>query len=236
MKNIVKNTLILVCISCWSAWGQNNIIEEWNFTEDGSGLASKLSEKGTDTGFFADDPVPSDGGLTVSQAQGFPADLNFGTTYNDANTRQLIMSVTLSSFDFSAGTTNDAFGIRFRFDNPPNNANTTIGELAFRKQDGTGSIVLAGSGLPVGVALKSESGGPITYGLTLDFVADTYTYWIGTPASDGSTWVSRDASYTGSITGLGDSLTVDSMQWYIQNPSAGNQFVLDQVKITQVTP
>jgi hypothetical protein len=67
--------------------------------------------------------------------------------------------------------------------------------------------------------------------MTLDFVADTYTYWMGTPSSGSGTWSSRFVAYTGPLTSVGGT-ALDSVQWTIANQSAGNVFVLDQVEVS----
>ena len=202
------------------------IVQEWNFTEDGSGLSDRVSEQGLNAQFFDNpDPVAFDGGLTIQRGNGFAGDRPLGIALNDSNATEITLSVTLASWDFSAGTIDTKFGIQFRNDT----ANSTITDLGFHKQDSNSRIRLTGTAV-AGIAVDAESGGSITYGLTLDLVNDTYTYWIGTPTSDGSTWANRFAGHTGTITDLGVA-DIDAVRWSISNHTAGNQFVLDQVQI-----
>ena len=86
-----------------------------------------------------------------------------------------------------------------------------------------------------GVALDSTvSASPITYGMTLSFTDNTYTYWIGTPTSGPETWVSRFANYTGPVPGGLGSVTIDNVNWGIDFYSAGNSFNLDQIQVSMV--
>ena len=93
------------------------IIQQWDFTEDGSGLSNRISNQGLDAQHFDNpDPIAFDGGGTVQTASGFSGDRAIGISLTDANTASVILSVTLNSFDFSTGTADDLFGVRLRQD------------------------------------------------------------------------------------------------------------------------
>ncbi len=235
-ETIMKRTLNLLVLTSLFTFGASayaqTVIQQWDFTEDGSGLSNRVSNQGLNATHFDDpDPVAFDGGLTVQTASGFSGDRAIGITLDDTNTSVATMSITLNSFNFSTGTADDNFRVRFRFDDGATDLNQTVGDLNFQKQDANSRIRLTGEAV-AGVAVNAETGGPITYGMTLDFQADTYTYWIGTPTSDGSTWSSRFAAHTGSIAGLGTgNLRVDSLQWNTALTS-GNEYVLDQIQLS----
>lgn len=209
-------------------------VQTWDFNENGTtGIANKQSnEDSINSGFFGTDPVAFDGGITGQTGDGnsFAGDLALGSAFNDSNTSTLTMSITLSSWDFSLGTTDTGFGLRFRNDA----GGTTISDLSFRKQDGNSRMRFTGTSV-AGIVANAESGGALTYGMTLDFVADTYTYWIGTPEADGTAWESRFANHTGTIVGLG-TVDIDAIQFLYQSGTDGNQIVIDQIQVTQVVP
>ena len=236
----MKKTLLIVATTSVLAAHASTAattLQEWNFTEDGGGLANNVSEQGLNSTFFdSPDPTAFDGGVTVTRGNGFSGDRLLGLALTDANAASVTISVTMASYDFSAGTGETFFGVRLRNDA----GNTTIGELKFQEQDANDRIRFlgtdTGAGGVHGVALATDIGGPITYGFTLDFVNDTYTSWIGTPTSDGSTWENRFAAHTGSIAGLGDTTDdIDSIQWTMGNTSPSTDpFVLDQVLVSYV--
>lgn len=204
------------------------VLQEWNFTEDGSGIASQDSEQGLAVQFFGSpDPTSFDGGLTVTRGDGSSGDRPLGITLNDATTSKLYISVTLASFDFSAGTSDQGLSVRVR-----NDAANSIGaQVDFVKQDANSRMRILGQAVG-GIAIDAESSASsFTYGMTLDFVNDTYTYWIGSPSSGSETWVSRFANHTGTISNLGVT-DLDAVQWSISNSTSGNQFVIDQIQIS----
>ena len=136
------------------------IVQEWNFTEDGAGLASKNSDQGLATGnFFADDPVASDGGLTVLlDGSNSSGDRALGIALNDSNALEVTFSVTLASFDFSNGAGESDFTVRLRNDA----TNTPVADLSFRRQDANDRIRILGEAV-AGVAVGAESSNtPIT--------------------------------------------------------------------------
>jgi len=206
---------------------QTTVIQEWNFTG-----GSLLSESGTNATFFgtvAD--IDGNDQYQVTRGDGTSGAVLLGTTINASMADLLTVSVTLSDFDFSNGN-EQLFGVRFR------SGTTTISDLRFDAQSVLSGapadrIRLTGTAV-AGVAVNAtDSASPITYGLTLDFDNNTYTYWIGTPTSDASTWISRFANYTGAIDL--SSVSVDGLQWNISNFGAGNYFNLDQIQVTTTT-
>lgn len=232
MKNY--SLLVASAVACSSLSAQI-VIQEWNFTEDGSGLANRVSEQGLNAQFFDDpDPVAFDGGVTVQTASGFSGDRPLGISLSKANATSITISATIASFDFETaqdGATDYKFGIRLRDDA----TNTTFADLQFAEQDANDRVRLLGQAT-AGVAINDDiSASPITYGITLDLVNDTYTYWIGTPTSGAETWESRFAAYTGALdisTIAGG--VIDAVQWSGQGDAGADQFVIDQVQVSYV--
>jgi hypothetical protein len=232
-SNVVVATLITLTLGISPAVGQETIIQEWDFTG-----GSLLSESGTNATFFGNQVETPDDGTDdqylVTRANGFSGSVPLGTALDALNTDLLTVSVTLSDFDFSIG--NDQwFGVRFR------SGTANISDLRFDAQTAAQSgtidrMRLTGTAV-AGIALDATaSTEPITYGMTLNFVDNSYTYWIGTPASDASTWVQRfDGNYTGFLDL--SSVTIDGLQWAIQNHQVGESFNMDQIKVfTSVIP
>lgn len=208
------------------------IAQVWNFSEDGSGVASNLSDTGTATGFFGADATVSDGGFTVDRADGSAGDTALGVSLSEATANSITVSVTLLSYNFSDVSEDDFLGVRLRNDT----SNAVFGELAFVEQTSNTRVRITGEAV-AGVADADQLGGPITFGVTFDLVNDTYTYWIGTPTSDGSTWENRFANnYTG-VWNIGTDV-IDAVQWQLGGldssslDSDGNSLIIDQVQIS----
>ncbi len=200
----------------------SQVIQEWNFTG-----GSLLSESGTNAGFFGTVP-DTDGNdqYNVTRGNGNSGSVLLGTSISAANASSLTLSITLADFNFANGN-DQFFAARFR------SGSTSIGDIRWDAQIATPNRMRI-TGMAVGgIALNSTvSSSPITYGMTLSFADNTYTYWIGTPASGPETWVSRFANYTGPVA-LG-SATIDNVNWGIDFFQAGNSFNLDQIQISMV--
>jgi hypothetical protein len=201
-----------------------DIIQEWNFTG-----GSLLSESGTNAGFFGTVPdIDGNNQYNVTRGIGNSGSVLLGTSISAANASSVTLSVTLAGFNFATGN-DQSFSARLR------SGTTSIGEVSWDAQTAAASgsidrMRLTGSAV-AGVALNATaSATPITYGLTLSFTDNTYTYWIGTPTSDNTTWVSRFVNHTGPMA-LG-SVTLDNAQWGIANFGTGNSFNLDQIQIS----
>jgi hypothetical protein len=199
----------------------SQVIQEWNFTG-----GSLLSESGTDAGFFG--LVPDTDGnnqYNVTRGNGNSGSVLLGTSVSAANAQSLTLSITLADFNFAAGA-DEYFVARFR------SGTTSIADMRWAAQ--TANTRMRIQGLAVaGVAVNSlSSASPVTYGLTLSFTDNTYTYWMGTPSSGAETWFSRFANYTGPLA-LG-SVTIDNVNWGIANYGTGNSFDLDQIQISMV--
>ena len=226
MKKIITMAAIMALIAMGASAA---VIQEWNFTENGSGIASTSSETGLATGFFGTDSVASDGAFTVDRANGTAGDVALGTTMNQSTYNSIEISVTLASMSVGSIAGDDFFSVKLRTDV----GNTVRADLTAKEQDGFDRIRMTGEAVG-GVIVDAETMGPITYGITLDLQNDTYTYWVGTPTSDGSTWASRYANYTGAWD-IGDA-DIDAVQWAVTGFSdgggTGNELLLDQIKIT----
>lgn len=216
------------------AMGASVVIQEWNFTEDGAGLANdRNSEQGLNSQFFdSPDPVAFDGGLTVQRGPGFSGDRPLGINLDDSNTSIIEVSITMASFDFSAGNLESNFLVRLREDA----TNTNVGVLELRRQERADPdpdrMRIHGDGVVAGIATSTDVlASSFTYGVTFDLQADTYTYWIGSPSSGSETWDSRFANHTGSIAGLGTT-AIDAIQWGINSHTTGDEFVLDQIQVS----
>jgi hypothetical protein len=240
----MKKLLLLLAAASGLPFASNSqtVVQQWDFDEDGSGIASLISDQGTNASFFSaggNVETAFDGGYTVNRSSGFSGNIPLGGTFNDANTSSITVSVTLASFDFTAGTdTSPAFQIRLGDSTIPQ---TNVAVFSFARNSTNMRLQVnnaIGSTATVngGTVLGSLTGGTVTYGATFDFVGDTYTLWVGTPSSDGSTWGDRLAAHTGSIANLGVAGTgsISSVSWGWANITAGNNMVLDQVLVTQV--
>jgi hypothetical protein len=127
--------------------------------------------------------------------------------------------------DVSVGAANDLFKINLRTDS----ANTKRASLSLTEHT-TGLRIVTDAGV-AGIAVGAPSTGAITYGLTLDFLNDTYTTWIGTPTSGNSTWANRfGAGYTGAWD-IGTEV-IDGLQWSVTDYSNANSVILDQIQIS----
>ena len=204
-----------------------SVAQSWEFTEDGTGIASLLSESGTPATFFGTDAAASDGGFTIGRLNGNSGDVSIGGSFSEADTATMTLSVTLAGMDVSAGGTSDLFKINLRNDT----SNTKYASLSMTEHT-AGLRIVTENGV-AGVAVAASSTGPITYGITLDFQNDTYTTWIGTPESDNSTWANRfNATYTGTWD-IGASV-IDGLQWSVTDYTNSNYAILDQVQISTV--
>jgi hypothetical protein len=231
MRNLISSVSPIVCGLLAAASVTVNssaaIIQEWNFT-----AGSLLSESGTNAGFFSTGAVVPDvdgnNQYNVTRLNGNSGSVLLGTSISAANASSVTMSVTLAGFNFATGN-DQSFSARLR------SGTTLIGEVSWDAQTAASSgtidrMRLTGSAV-AGVALNATtSATPITYGLTLSFTDNTYTYWIGTPTSDNTTWVNRFVNYTGPMA-LG-AVTLDNAQWGIANSFSGNSFNLDQIQIS----
>ncbi|NCG08478.1 MAG: hypothetical protein GWO81_02735 [Verrucomicrobia bacterium] len=223
----MKSLLLPLVLGFAASLQAQTVTQVWNFNEDGEGLASLNSESGTNTTFFGSDAVASDGGLTINRASGNSGDISIGGSFNQANTSTLTLSVVLTSMDVAVGGTTDFFKINLRNDA----SNTKYASLSMTEHT-AGLRIVTDAGV-AGVAVASNTTGPITYGLTLDFLSDTYTTWIGTPTSNNSTWANRfGAAYTGTWD-IGTE-TIDGLQWSVSDFSNANTIILDQVQISTV--
>lgn len=217
-----------------SALHAQTVAQVWNFTENGNGVASNLSDAGLNMTFFGSDPTASDGGFTIDRANGTSGDVNLGVSLSEANTSSITLSISLFAYDYSSltSTTDDFFTVKMRNDA----TNTVYADIGFKEQDSQDRVRLTGLSAIAGIATSTDSGGPITYGLTLDLVADTYTYWIGTPSSNGSTWESRFGATHSSALDIGDN-SIDALQWALGGVSSdsGNSLILDQIEVSYVS-
>jgi hypothetical protein len=151
MKKLLLGLAVVTTATLVSA---QTVIQRWNFTENGSGIASLTSDQSLGTTFFnnGNTEVAFDGGYTVNRTNGTSGDILLGLSLTDANTSSVTLSVTLASFDFSAGTADTSFAVNLRNDA----SNTTISALEFRKQDANSRMRLTGTAL-AGIALNAES-------------------------------------------------------------------------------
>ena len=219
--------LITLLLSLAVSLHAQTVAQSWEFTEDGSGAASLLSESGTPTTFFGTDAALSDGGFTVGRANGNSGDVSLGGSFSEATTSTLTLSVSLIGMDVAVGGTSDLFKINLRNDA----SNTKYASLSMTEHT-AGLRIVTEAGV-AGVAVASNTTGPITYGITLDFLNDTYTTWIGTPTSDNSTWANRfNATYAGAWD-IGTNV-IDSVQWSITDYTNANFVTLDQVQVSTV--
>jgi hypothetical protein len=233
--NIMKQYLtpyILGASLCFaSALHAQTVAQVWNFTEDGgTGFAGLTSDQSTSAGFFGTDAVASDGGFTVNRTNGTSGDVALGASFNAVNTASLELSVTLVGFTTTATTAADFFKVNFRNDAE----NKLIAGTNLIEQSPNNRIRLQGLAT-AGVVDADQTIGALTYGLTLDFVGNTYTYWIGTPGSDSSTWSSRFSGHTGEFNIATE--TIDAVQWAITPFGAdygGNSLILDQIQVSTV--
>ena len=235
MKNVKRGTFntppsmkyyLPILLSFAVSLHAQTVAQSWEFTEDGTGAASLLSESGTTTTFYGSDAATSDGGLTIGRASGSSGDVSIGGSFSEADTATLTLSVTLVGMDVAVGGTTDKFNINLRNDA----SNTKYANLSLTEHtSGLRAVTQAGV---AGVAVASNTTGPITYGLTLDFQNDSYTTWIGTPESDNSTWSNRFNAYTGEWD-IGTN-TIDALQWNISDYTNNNFVILDQVQISTV--
>lgn len=220
----------LLAISAFTAFLSSSasatVIQEWNFTG-----GSLLSETGQSAGdFFSNgganpDTSGNDWYNITHGAQNMPAWL--GTDLSAANADQVVISVTLNHFDFSASGDQDFSVI------PMSDDWTWQGRTILNATDAGTRTMLQGSVGPSwisgGVAVDGTvTGGPITYGMTLDFVANETTLWIGSPESGSETW-EQDWGRTASQDLSG--VTISGLNFYIENHLAGDSFGVDQIKV-----
>jgi hypothetical protein len=222
---IFLSTLFLLCGSL----SADVVVQEWNFNDTSDGTASLISDQGLNSQFFGTigDNILNDGAYNVTRGNGFSGDRPLGSTFNASNTRSMTVAVTLSDFDFSNGD-DQSFAVRLRNDS----SNTIFANLNLDAQPASTNparMRLTGTAVAGVIQNGTSSSSPITYGMTIDFEANSYTYWVGTPTSDGSTWENRFNNYTGSL----DLSTaeIDGVQWGISNHGDGDSFNLDQVSI-----
>lgn len=223
----MKSLLLPLALGFAASLQAQTISQVWNFNEDGDGLASLNSDSGTNATFFGSDAVASDGGLTVGRLNGNSGDVSIGGSFSQSTTSTLTLSVSLIGMDVAVGGTADFFKINLRNDA----SNTKFASLSMTEHT-AGLRIVTDSGV-AGVAVASNTTGAITYGLTLDFINDTYTTWIGTPTSSNSTWANRfNATYTGAWD-IGSNV-IDSVQWSVTDYTNANFVTLDQVQVSTV--
>ncbi|MEM7453846.1 MAG: PEP-CTERM sorting domain-containing protein [Planctomycetota bacterium] len=244
---IQKTLSIAICIVLVAASvGSADItIQEWNFNDNPNSAPPGQANLNSDQGLFAQffnaggaaDNVLFDGAFNVTRGDGFSGDRPFGLSVNSAIANSITISVTLADFDLTNGNE-----LLFMTSLRNDATNTNVGALRFDAQAASGTfgdrirLTGVGSNGPfsgvAGVVQNGTSGGPVTYGLTLDFTDDSYTYWVGTPTSDGSTWQNRFNGHTGTVSGGLQNIDIDAVQWAIQSHSAGNTFNIDQIRIS----
>lgn len=208
------------------------VSQSWEFTEDGTtGLADIISEQGTNATFLGTDTVANDGGFTISRNAGNSGDVSLGGSFSQANTSSLTLSISLISMDLTAGGSGDFFKVNLRNDA----TNTRYGGISLTEHS-AGLRLIADEGdettALAGIAVSASSTSAITYGITYDFLNDTYTTWIGTPTSDQSTWSNRFNNYTGAWN-IGTNV-IDAVQWGISDFTNANVAVIDQVQISTI--
>lgn len=210
------------------------VSQSWEFTEDGTtGFTDLISEEGTNATFLGTDTVEYDGGFTISRNAGNSGDVSLGGSFSEANTSSLTLSISLISMDLTAGGSGDFFKVNLRNDA----TNTRYGGISLTEDTaGLRLIAVKGDGGTTAVAGVAVGAPPstsaITYGITYDFLNDTYTTWIGTPTSDQSTWSNRFNNYTGAWN-IGTNV-IDAVQWGISDFTNANVAVIDQVQISTI--
>lgn len=203
------------------------VLEEWNFTR-----GSMKSGNGVNATFFSSvADQDGDDQYLVTRGNGYSG--NISLTQNTdassvANTKEITVSVTVASFDFSAGA-DYAFGVTLR------DGNESIGVLKFdaipADDKGPARTRLIGTAI-AGIVLDNVvSESPVTFGLTLNFEQNTYTYWVGTPSADKKAWQNRYKAYTGDLDLSGAS--IDALRWSIEKAVEGNSMKLDQIQVSR---
>ncbi len=206
------------------------VVEEWNFTG-----GSLLSENGVPTTMLntGNVDIPGDDQFTVTRGDGSGGAMSLTSVspaMTAANTTTLSLSVTLKEYDFSFGN-DQAFTVAFR------QGTVAVALLRFDATPGVGTQINNSGSIVAGTVLNAaKSTTPLTYGLTLDFAGGSngkgsYTYWVGTPSSDGSTWYQRAAAHTGDIDL--SMVAIDNAQLRIANHAAGDFFTLDQIQVSR---
>lgn len=223
----------LLAISAFTAFlsgsASATVIQEWNFTG-----GSLLSETGQSAGdFFSNsganpDTSGNDWYNITHGAANSPAWL--GTTLSAANADKVVISVTLNDFDFSAGGDQKFVVV------PMSDTWTWQGVMGFDAADlGTRTLIQGSLGDPNGwdwisggVAVDAVAGGPITYGMTYDFVNNETSLWIGSPDSGSETWVQDwGRTHAEDLSGV----SISGLNFNIENHVAGDSFGVDQIKV-----
>jgi hypothetical protein len=220
----------------------STLIEEWNFSSD-----SLIGENGTNIGSFftggGNADVSGNDTWTLNRASGFSGNILTGLNLNASNTEILSLNFTLSSWDLSNGSSGERFLIRLR-----NPSDEVVGTLEIRGFDLSGTTPgtgLSGNGydgspsgsfLNGGILSNGRTGSsPVTVGLSLDLANETYTFWLGSPADDGSKWENRYTSYTGNIPGL-SSQTIDSLSVGFPSVAPGDFVEIDRITLRAINP
>ncbi len=223
MKTKLVITVVYACCCCLASAA---IIDVWNFTG-----GSTTSSNGASLSFLTTSPetpdIDGNNQLNVTRGNGTGANISLGGSYSTNNTKNITVSITLADFDFSKSN-NQAFGFEFR------SGATTVTKLKLdtiaTPTPNTRLHTLTGSTV-AGIAINSAvTTAPLTYGLTLNFEANTYTCWIGTPTSDGSTWASRYGVHTGTLNL--ETVNIDSFRPTLENHATGDRFNIDQLQIS----
>ena len=221
------------------------LVEQWDFTGDSLVGSNGNTAAEFDEGGNVDDPGNNTWTLnrTAWNSDSVLSGLNI--TSNTADKVEL--SMTFSSWNFTNYTggvpsfsmrlRNSSGHLMTRFRYTAKTLNTTNAVMTVDGFQYDGGNLFGGTFIQGGEILSGHTGsGSVTVGFTIDYVADTFTFWLGDPdTDDGSGWLNRYAGqYTGSLSAGFEDITIDNLTWMWSNVSTSlNHFVeLDQIRIT----
>ena len=247
----MKKLLVILFLASLSAKSQETVIAVWDFdlssTEISDGTLSSGSLMFSNLTWltnnsFSDDP--NDNAITITNTGGLNFSGGLAQGLSVGGSGIINLSITFNNWQITPNS-NSSFQIRFR--SPDNKVvgsiklqeNLVNGEFDGDKTRALGNVY--DSNLQVGsqkVAGHFGSGSldystPVTIGLSLNFVNDTYRYWTEEPNSpvNGNEFIYDFAAISGNMPTSLQGVTIDNIQFGVK-AEGGDFFTIDQIKIS----
>jgi hypothetical protein len=161
---------------------QAGLIEYWDFN------GSTVGSEGTDVSWLADSDPPQfeSGGLLLSdQLDGSSEVYRYGQEYNALNSTNFAFKIRIDEFDHSSP---DARDTRYILTGSNDENVFDLRFVTLKKDPMKTRLVLfdpSGSRHVIGTVTEIPTGGPIEFGINIDFVKNEYTVlssqWVKTP-------------------------------------------------------
>ena len=247
----MKKLLVILFLASLSAKSQETVIAVWDFdlssTEISDGTLSSGSLMFSNLTWltnnsFSDDP--NDNAITITNTGGLKFSGGLAQGLSVGCSGIINLSITFNNWQITPNS-NSSFQIRFR--SPDNKVvgsiklqeNLVNGEFDGDKTRALGNVY--DSNLQAGsqkVAGHFGSGSldystPVTIGLSLNFVNDTYRYWTEEPNSpvNGNEFIYDFAAISGNMPTSLQGVTIDNIQFGVK-AEGGDFFTIDQIKIS----